>query len=189
MSCPIWRAASTLRCSSTTTAAPGWSTTAPPAAKAALPRAVGAIWVQEFDRGTRKTFGPRTLLVDSGGIDISKKPVWIEGPHIFKKDGWYYLSCAEGGTAEGHSSGDPALTLGHRPLCGAWSGQSDPHPARLAARPPAPDHFRRPCPARHHARRANGGRPSLPCGPMRAISTPPGARLSCCRWSGRTAGR
>ncbi|MCP9625348.1 family 43 glycosylhydrolase, partial [Nocardia otitidiscaviarum] len=30
-----------------------------------------AIWVQEFDRGTRKTFGPRTLLVD-GGIDISK---------------------------------------------------------------------------------------------------------------------
>lgn len=61
-----------------------------------------AIWIQEFDRKTRKSFGPRTLLVN-GGVDFSKKPIWIEGPHIFKKDGWYYLSCAEGGTAEGHS--------------------------------------------------------------------------------------
>ncbi|WP_407082124.1 glycoside hydrolase family 43 protein [Sphingomonas hengshuiensis] len=61
-----------------------------------------AIWIQEFDLKTLKSFGPRTLLVN-GGVDISKKPVWIEGPHIFKKDGWYYLSCAEGGTAEGHS--------------------------------------------------------------------------------------
>jgi xylan 1,4-beta-xylosidase len=61
-----------------------------------------AIWIQEFDRKTLKTFGPRTLLVN-GGVDFSKKPIWIEGPHIFKKDGWYYLSCAEGGTAVGHS--------------------------------------------------------------------------------------
>ncbi|UZK66020.1 glycoside hydrolase family 43 protein [Sphingomonas sp. M1-B02] len=61
-----------------------------------------AIWIQEFDRKTLKSFGPRTLLVN-GGVDFSKKPIWIEGPHIFRKDGWYYLSCAEGGTAEGHS--------------------------------------------------------------------------------------
>lgn len=61
-----------------------------------------AIWIQEFDRKTLKSFGPRTVLVN-GGVDFSKKPIWIEGPHIFKKDGWYYLSCAEGGTAEGHS--------------------------------------------------------------------------------------
>lgn len=61
-----------------------------------------AIWIQEFDRKTLKTFGPRKLLVN-GGVDFSKKPIWIEGPHIFKKDGWYYLSCAEGGTAVGHS--------------------------------------------------------------------------------------
>lgn len=61
-----------------------------------------AIWIQEFDRRTNKTVGPRTVLVN-GGVDISKKPVWIEGPHIYKKDGWYYLSAAEGGTAEGHS--------------------------------------------------------------------------------------
>lgn len=61
-----------------------------------------AIWIQEFDRKSLKSFGPRTVLVN-GGVDFSKKPIWIEGPHIFKKDGWYYLSCAEGGTAEGHS--------------------------------------------------------------------------------------
>lgn len=61
-----------------------------------------ALWVQEFDLKTLKTFGPRTMVVD-GGIDITTKPIWIEGPHIFRKDGWYYLSAAEGGTAEGHS--------------------------------------------------------------------------------------
>jgi alpha-N-arabinofuranosidase len=61
-----------------------------------------AIWIQEFDRKTNKTIGQRTLLVN-GGVDISKKPVWIEGPHIYKKEGWYYLSAAEGGTAEAHS--------------------------------------------------------------------------------------
>jgi xylan 1,4-beta-xylosidase len=61
-----------------------------------------AIWVQRFDPRALKTFGPRTMLVN-GGVDISKKPAWIEGPHILKKDGWYYLTCAEGGTAEGHS--------------------------------------------------------------------------------------
>jgi alpha-N-arabinofuranosidase len=39
----------------------------------------------------------------NGGVDISKKPVWIEGPHIFMKDGWYYLTAAEGGTSVNHS--------------------------------------------------------------------------------------
>jgi xylan 1,4-beta-xylosidase len=79
-----------------------------------------AIWVQEFDRKTLKTFGPRKVLVN-GGIDLSKKPIWIEGPHIFKKDGWYYLSCAEGGTAEGHSQ----VILRSKTVTGpyeAWSG-------------------------------------------------------------------
>jgi alpha-N-arabinofuranosidase len=61
-----------------------------------------AIWAQRFDPKTLKTFGPRTLLVN-GGVDIAKKPIWIEGPHILKREGWYYLTCAEGGTAEGHS--------------------------------------------------------------------------------------
>jgi alpha-N-arabinofuranosidase len=61
-----------------------------------------AIWIQEFDVAAQKLVGPRKMLVN-GGTDITKKPVWIEGPHLFKHNGWYYLICAEGGTSEDHS--------------------------------------------------------------------------------------
>jgi xylan 1,4-beta-xylosidase len=61
-----------------------------------------AIWIQEFDPKALKLFGPRKLLVN-GGVDLSKNPVWVEGPHLYRKDGWYYLSCAEGGTGLQHS--------------------------------------------------------------------------------------
>lgn len=61
-----------------------------------------AIWIQEFDLAAMRPFGPRQVLVN-GGVDITKKPIWIEGPHLFKYEGRYYLSAAEGGTAEGHS--------------------------------------------------------------------------------------
>lgn len=42
-------------------------------------------------------------VIVNGGTDIEKKPVWIEGPHIYKKNGVYYLMCAEGGTGDWHS--------------------------------------------------------------------------------------
>jgi xylan 1,4-beta-xylosidase len=61
-----------------------------------------AIWIQEFDPKEMRMVGPRKVLVN-GGIDLSKKPIWIEGPHLFKRDSWYYLSCAEGGTGPQHS--------------------------------------------------------------------------------------
>jgi len=61
-----------------------------------------AIWIQRFDPERLTTFGPRTVLVD-GGVDPSTHPIWIEGPHIIRRGDWYYLICAEGGTAEGHS--------------------------------------------------------------------------------------
>ena len=61
-----------------------------------------AIWIQEFDIARRQLVGPRSIIVN-GGVDLSKQPVWIEGPHLFKKDGWYYLCCAEGGTSTQHS--------------------------------------------------------------------------------------
>lgn len=56
----------------------------------------------EFDTKNLKVTGEEKLLIN-GGTDMAKKPVWIEGPHIFKKDGWYYLICAEGGTGYNHS--------------------------------------------------------------------------------------
>jgi xylan 1,4-beta-xylosidase len=56
----------------------------------------------EFDAQLLKVVGEEKLLVN-GGTDMAKKPVWIEGPHIIKKDSWYYLICAEGGTGYNHS--------------------------------------------------------------------------------------
>lgn len=61
-----------------------------------------AIWVQRFDPVKKETVGPRKVLVN-GGVDFSKKPIWIEGPHLIRHKGWIYLICAEGGTAEQHS--------------------------------------------------------------------------------------
>jgi alpha-N-arabinofuranosidase len=73
----------------------------PPAEK---PRYDGhtAIWLQQFDAKALKTVGKPQVLVD-GGVHPEQKPIWIEGPHIFRKDGTYYLIAAEGGTAEQHS--------------------------------------------------------------------------------------
>lgn len=56
----------------------------------------------EFDAKTLKVKGKEIQLVN-GGVDISKKPVWIEGPHIYKRNGFYYLLAAEGGTSVNHT--------------------------------------------------------------------------------------
>ncbi|WP_418501661.1 glycoside hydrolase family 43 protein [Flagellimonas sp.] len=60
------------------------------------------IRMYEFDYKNLKVVGEETQLVN-GGVDISQKPVWIEGPHIWKRNGWYYLYAAEGGTSVNHS--------------------------------------------------------------------------------------
>ena len=60
------------------------------------------IRIREFNFSDMKPVGEEKLLIN-GGTDISKKPVWIEAPHILKKDDYYYLICAEGGTGDNHS--------------------------------------------------------------------------------------
>jgi len=60
------------------------------------------IRMYEFDTERLKVIGEERLLVN-GGTDIAKKPVWIEAPHIFKRDSIYYLIAAEGGTGDQHS--------------------------------------------------------------------------------------
>lgn len=60
------------------------------------------IRMYEIDPVNLKVIGEEKILVN-GGVDLSKKPVWIEGPHILKKNGWYYLYAAEGGTSVNHS--------------------------------------------------------------------------------------
>ncbi len=59
---------------------------------------IGAIWVQELDLDNWKLVGDRYSIWE-GACD--KKHT--EGPHIYKKDGIYYLLVAEGGTGHNHA--------------------------------------------------------------------------------------
>ncbi|MFO7657733.1 MAG: glycoside hydrolase family 43 protein [Bacteroidales bacterium] len=59
------------------------------------------IW--EYDLEKDQVVAGSDIIVVDGGVDITKQPIWIEGPHIYKKNGRYYLMCAEGGTGEWHS--------------------------------------------------------------------------------------
>ncbi|RZK60015.1 MAG: glycoside hydrolase family 43 protein [Pedobacter sp.] len=73
----------------------------PPANKSLYP-GHRTIRTFEFDPINLNVIGDEIQLVN-GGVDISKKPVWIEGPHIFRRGDWYYLCAAEGGTSVNHS--------------------------------------------------------------------------------------
>jgi alpha-N-arabinofuranosidase len=59
------------------------------------------IWIHEFDFENDKASMERQIVVD-GGPDTTKHPRWLEGPHIYKENGFYYLMAAEGGTQSGH---------------------------------------------------------------------------------------
>ena len=61
------------------------------------------IKVWEYDTEKDQVIPGTAKVVVNGGVDISKKPIWIEAPHLYKKDGKYYLMCAEGGTGGWHS--------------------------------------------------------------------------------------
>jgi xylan 1,4-beta-xylosidase len=61
-----------------------------------------AIWIRKIDPQTFQSLEDPTLLID-GGVRPEEKPIWIEGPHIYKVGEKYYLSAAEGGTAINHS--------------------------------------------------------------------------------------
>jgi xylan 1,4-beta-xylosidase len=55
-----------------------------------------AIYQSEMEVKTGKRLTePKMLWRGSGGS-------YVEGPHIYRKDGWYYLLTAEGGTSYGH---------------------------------------------------------------------------------------
>ena len=59
------------------------------------------IW--EYDLEKDQVIAGTDKIIVNGGVDLSKKPIWIEAPHIYKKYGRYYLMCAEGGTGDWHS--------------------------------------------------------------------------------------
>ncbi len=59
------------------------------------------IW--EYDMEKDQVISGTDKIIVDGGVDISQKPIWIEAPHVYKKNGRYYLMCAEGGTGDWHS--------------------------------------------------------------------------------------
>ena len=62
-----------------------------------------ALYMWEYDHQKQAVVASSKRLLVDGGADISTKPIWIEGPHLYKIGNWYYLSAAEGGTADDHS--------------------------------------------------------------------------------------
>jgi xylan 1,4-beta-xylosidase len=57
------------------------------------------IWLQEVDLKNMKLIG-ESYPIWHGAL---KNTVWPEGPHIYKKDDYYYLLISEGGTAFEHA--------------------------------------------------------------------------------------
>lgn len=119
-----------------------------------MPRFAGIV-IQEFDPQLQACVGAlRTILT---------KPVLIEGPNLYHRDGWYYLMCAEGGTGWNHgisvarsrviegpyevdpeplittrnSPGLPLQKAGHGEIVQTQSGQW--YLAHLASRPIYPE--------------------------------------------------
>jgi len=103
------------------------------------------IKVWEYDLEKDQVIPGTDKIIVDGGVDLSKKPIWIEAPHLYKKDGHYYLMCAEGGTGGNHSevifisdspkgpfkpsSNNPILTQRYfpqnRPDKVDWAGHAD----------------------------------------------------------------
>jgi xylan 1,4-beta-xylosidase len=103
------------------------------------------IKVWDYDVENDKVIPGTDKIIVDGGVNITKKPIWIEAPHIYKKNGKYYLMCAEGGTGGWHSEvifisdsprgpykpapSNPILTQRHfpanRPNKVDWAGHAD----------------------------------------------------------------
>ncbi|ARV15667.1 glycoside hydrolase family 43 protein [Polaribacter sp. SA4-12] len=61
-----------------------------------------SIKIIELDVESLNTIGESKIIINKGA-NPEDKPIWIEGPHIYNRNGFYYLMAAEGGTAEDHS--------------------------------------------------------------------------------------
>lgn len=77
--------------------------------------------VQEFDAAAGKLTGSRTKI-------LRKDNILTEGPNLYKKDGWYYLMLAEGGTGWNHG----ISAARSRNILGPY--ELDPQPSVLTTR-------------------------------------------------------
>lgn len=61
------------------------------------PRAFAGIRMQEFDAAAGRLTGPMKTIFHGTELDL------VEGPHLYKRNGYYYLLTAEAGTAYEHA--------------------------------------------------------------------------------------
>ena len=86
------------------------------------------ILLQEFCPRTKRLVGPVT------NIFLGTERGLVEGPHLYKRDGWYYLLTAEGGTEYAH-----ACTLARsRNLTGPYELHPETHLLTALGHPEAP---------------------------------------------------
>jgi len=79
------------------------------------------IVIQEYDPKSQKLVGPMTQILEKTGI-------LTEGPNLYKRDSWYYLMLAEGGTGWNHG-----ISMARsRNLLGPY--ELDPQPSVLTSR-------------------------------------------------------
>jgi len=62
------------------------------------PRAFAGIRLQEYDAQAGKLVGERKTIFYGTDLDL------VEGPHLYKRNGYYYLMTAEGGTGYEHGA-------------------------------------------------------------------------------------
>jgi len=85
------------------------------------------ILLQEFDPAAGRLVGAPQTVFHGSGLGLT------EGPHLFKRNGWYYLTVAEGGTGYSH-----AVTMARsRTIEGPYELHPDTH---LLTAKNAPDH-------------------------------------------------
>jgi len=85
------------------------------------------IVLQEYSHAERRLVGERRLIFQGTPIG------YTEGPHLYKRGGWYYLLTAEGGTGWGH-----AVTLARsRSLFGPYELHPDGYLLTARDRPEA----------------------------------------------------
>lgn len=59
--------------------------------------AFAGIVLQEYSPAQQTLVGPREIIFTGTDVGVT------EGPHVYRKDGWYYLLTAEGGTSWEHA--------------------------------------------------------------------------------------
>jgi xylan 1,4-beta-xylosidase len=88
----------------------------------------GGILLQQYDVDRRQLVGPIRNIFRGSPLGVT------EGPHLYKKDGWYYLMTAEGGTGYEH-----AVTLARsKDIAGPFEVQPDNPVLTAHGHPDAP---------------------------------------------------